>query len=60
MKELLNSISIIIQGITIVILAHLFNKEQRINASHWKATEHELNMLWDKVNDMAGEEIEID
>ena len=42
----------VIASISVLCLTAITIMEKARNDSHWKATEHELNMLWGEVNEM--------
>ena len=56
----MTTFSAIINSVTILVLLGILWAEKSTQDSHWKATEHELNVLWDKVNEMEGKVITID
>lgn len=60
MRELFNSIAILLIGIVVIILTYVLCDERERNKSHWKATEHELNYIWNRINILEGDVIEID
>ena len=59
-NSLLDFISKMIMLLLIYKLGKAFADERDTNKALWKATEHEFNMVWDKVNEMEGTVITID
>ena len=56
----MSTFSAIINSVTVLLLLGILYTEKKTQDSHWRATEHELNVLWDRVNEMEGKVITIE
>ena len=58
--KIVDSISILLVGLSVFVLTLVLHDERETNRSHWKATEHELNYMWSRINELEGDVVEID